>query len=64
MTSTHDPLSVRTPLYPFSHSRIFQNAASDVEGDIPGSHIAPLPSPPPMDEDLVVPPTNTVAWRE
>lgn len=46
LTSTHDPLSVRTPLYPFDHTRVFQNATLDTEGDIPGSHIAPLPSPP------------------
>lgn len=52
MTSTEDPLSVRTPLYPFSHSRVFQNATRDTEDDIPGSHIAPLPSTPMMDEDL------------
>jgi len=66
LTSTHNPLSVRMPLYPFSHTRVFQNATRDTQGDIPGSHIAPLPDPPEMDVDetIVVPPRSSTSWSD
>jgi len=54
------------PLYPFSHSRVFQNATRDTQGDIPGSHIAPLPDPPEMDVDetIIIPPRSSASWSD
>jgi hypothetical protein len=56
LTSTQNPLSVRMPLYPFSHDRVFKNATLDTQSEESsgsgGSRIAPLPSPSPLDEDM------------